>query len=146
MSLFSNVAPRCLADCSRCSSDEYIVSACSTHADTVCGACDASCASCSGNGTLRCLSCAPGYIAVDLQLYGGAPSTNSCVVHERCSYSGWGPYSVCSAPCGGGVSSRTRRLLNYWPCFNAQNSQDFAACNTAACSTCGVQWLMCRCA
>lgn len=135
----SEFADRTCQPCARqCYFDEVETTPCGGVAgfdDRVCEQCHASCFNCTGTTNLDCDACAAGRIKVDLGEYGGTAGQLQCVPHEQCAYTDWNPenFTVCSAPCGGGVRERSRELQNLYPCLNPLPTYEQEACNTELC-------------
>jgi peptidoglycan/xylan/chitin deacetylase (PgdA/CDA1 family) len=90
---------QCLT-CSTCGANEYQVSACTVTANTVCGACNAGCATCSGPGANQCTSCAANKYKSGGQCLACSTCSASEYVVSACAATTNTACGACSASCG----------------------------------------------
>ena len=129
----SEYSDRACGLCSNCTAQQYASRNCSLYFDKQCAACSTACNGCTGPTDTQCKSCTSGYVSVMGATYGGPPAERKCVPFLNCTYTEWGNWTDCSAPCGGGRRHRWRDLDTIWPCSNPQRVNETATCNTDQC-------------
>lgn len=90
---------QCLT-CTTCGANEYVSTACTTTANTVCGACNAACATCSGPGASQCTSCAGGKYLSGGQCLACSACGASQYTVTACSANANTACAACDASCG----------------------------------------------
>ena len=121
---------QCLT-CTTCGANEYVSTACTTTANTVCGACNAACASCSGAGASQCTSCAGGkYLSGGQCLACSACGASEYTV-TACSANANTACAACDASCG------TCTGPSNTECATCTANKYLSGGACSACSVCG---------
>lgn len=117
--------------CTTCAANEYASSACTTTANTVCGACNAACTTCSGPGAGQCTSCAGGKYLSGGQCLACSTCGASQYTVSACSANANTACAACDASCG------TCTGPSNTECASCTANKYLSGGACSACSVCG---------